>query len=357
MANKLKIYACSGVGDQQQAPASYWLDGTRSVSNTQAVNNLLSIINLLLSELQLQLTEEEILERYNQLDYYAVALRLAQRYYDSDERLAAAGNVLGYYCENGAFSCSSFDDLERSEHLEKTYQIIVQDIDINNTYSISPELTKWWAQNVVDLNRVGLTEQEQQAIEQATEGVGAVTGDLATYLNDAKSYFLYTFIPEAEIKSWPKAIQQKRKKQLEIYNYCLPIYKELGGSEDMMQRIIRSSIISTFKLTPEAVLRRIKDGKAAEPYSVSGVGDLTMAVATVVAAVISAVIAIITVVLECVAQVSVAKYAVPTDAELGIPEDEDFAQFTAQNNSKNLLIIGAAILGFLLLKKNKRKRK
>lgn len=357
MAQKLKIYACSGVGDQQPT-TGYWLDDTKTLSNTQAVNNLLSMINLELSELQaLQLSEEELVQKYNEIDFLVVALRLAQRYYDSDERLAAAGNVLGYYASQDAFACSSLDDQERSNHLEKTYQIIIQDIDLQNIYTVNSAFSLWWAMNVVDLNKVGLTEAQQQAVESAA-GVGAITGDLATYLNNSKSYFLYTFIPDSEINSWPKVIQQKRKKQLEIYNYCLPIYKQLGGTEEMMQRIIRSSIITTFKLTPEAVLRRIKEGKAAEPYGVNGVGEvITMAVATIVAAVISAVVAIITIILQCVAQVSVAKYAVPTDAEHGIPEDEDLKNFRATSNSNNLLIIGAAILGFLLFKNNKRKRR
>lgn len=356
MSNKLKIYACSGVSDQQ-LESSYWLDDTKTVSNTQSVNNLLSIVNLLLSELQsLSLTEDQQLERYNQLDFYVVALRLAQRYQESEERLSAAGNVLGYYMESGAFCCDSLNDQERSDHLDKVYGIIIQDIDINNTYTVSADVLKWWAKNVVDLNKVGLTPKQQQAAS-SVSGVGAITGDLATYLNDSKSYFLYTFIPESEIKTWPEIIQLRRKKQQEIYNYCLPVYKQLGGTEDMMQRIIRSSIISTFKLTPETVLRRIKEGKAAEPYPVNGVGIATEIIVAIISAVVTVVTTVLTLVLQTVAQVSVAKYAVPENPDAGIPVDSDLESFSGSGNRKNLLIIGAAILGFLLLKNKKRKRK
>lgn len=360
MAQKLKIYACSGVGDVEEQTTGYWLDDTKTLSNTQAVNNLLSMINLKMSELNsLTLSEKQRIDTYNSIDSIVVALRLAEKYQDN-RRLILAGSVFTYYISTGYFVFNSTDDEERSKHLEELYNTIVRDIDCSTMYDVSDEDMQWWYDEVVELNKVGLNPEQQAAIEDAISGIGAtggISGDLNTYLSDAKSYFLYTFIPEGDIKNWPAIIQQRRKKQLEIYDYCLPIYKELNGTEAAMQRIIRSSICNTFHLTPEAVLRRIKEGKAKDPYKVAGVGDfgITEAVATVIAAVISAVIAIITAVLQCVGQVYAAKYTVPEDAYSGIPEDSDFDDFKG-GNSNTLLWIGAAILGIILIG-NKRKKK
>ena len=48
MAERLKIYACSGIGESaepQQKMWDYWTDNTDCVSNTQAVNTLIALIN------------------------------------------------------------------------------------------------------------------------------------------------------------------------------------------------------------------------------------------------------------------------------------------------------------------------
>lgn len=362
MAQKLKIYACSGVGDaQEQEITGYWLDDTKTLSNRQAVNNLLTMVNLQLAILNdTSLSNEEKVSCYDSIDFLVVSLRLAQRYQDEVGNLIVAGNVLRNYLSN--FNFESIDDKARGEHLDNLYSMIISDVDNGTTYQNDEEFTGWWKENVVDLNKVGLSKEQQLAIERANdEGVGAtISGDLNTYLSDAKSYFLYTFIPDNEVKGWPKVIQDRRKKQLEIYNYCLPVYKELNGTEASMQRIIRSSIYNTFKLSPEAVLRRIKEGKAKDPYSVNGVGDfgITEAVATIIAAVISAVVAIISSILACVGQVYAAKYTVPEDAYMGIPEDSDFDSFKGTGNTM-FLWIGAALLGLVFLangKKGKRKK-
>ena len=48
MSEKLKIYACSGIGSTDpQKPVEYFTDGTSTVSNTQAVNTILARINAL----------------------------------------------------------------------------------------------------------------------------------------------------------------------------------------------------------------------------------------------------------------------------------------------------------------------
>ena len=76
MADKLKIYACSGIGDTGESRIfDYWTDNTQTVSNTQAVNTLLALINMRVAEVgSLSLTQDEQAECLNDIDLYAISL-------------------------------------------------------------------------------------------------------------------------------------------------------------------------------------------------------------------------------------------------------------------------------------------
>lgn len=361
----LKIYACSGIGAAQEAEEGYWLDNTRTESNTRAVNNLLSMINLRLAELNATTNQADRIAIYNDLDLQVVCLRLAQRYADNQEQLDRAGRVLSYYVGNGAFNYSSTDDTERSEHLETVYNLVVGDTDGSVDYPSNRDFLAWWEAEVSSLNKVGLTPAQQDALRSATsEGIGAVSGDISKYMSDCKTYFLYTYISDQDAASWPQIIQDRRKKQLEIKAYCAKVYRDIS-TVDAMERQIRISLLNTFGKQPEEVIAEIKAGKTKE-----GVGEaITMAVATVIAAAISAAVAIIAAILQCVATVSVAKYATPSDPDFGVPEPEDLDGVGSSisrtinevtrtiTSGNNLIIVAGAVALFFLLKKPKRKKR
>ena len=73
MANKLKIYACSGIGNEN-VRYTYWLDNTKTVSNTMAVNTLLALINRNNIEILrlVTMTNEQKLANLNDIDVYVL---------------------------------------------------------------------------------------------------------------------------------------------------------------------------------------------------------------------------------------------------------------------------------------------
>ena len=93
MANKLKIYACSGIGDAaEQAPTKYWTDDTNTLQNTQAVNSLLAQINLRWSEVtRLQISQQDKADTLCDMDVLLVSLDAAKRYAKDADKLKKAG--------------------------------------------------------------------------------------------------------------------------------------------------------------------------------------------------------------------------------------------------------------------------
>lgn len=344
MSNKLKIYACSGIGDQDQL--TYWLDDTRTSSNTQAVNNLLSMINEKLSELYyLQLDKTAQIERYNAIDLLVVCLRFAKRYAGQSDLLRHAGRIIGSYAASGSFDTNDTSDDSRSAHLDSLFEAILADLDNGKNTKSDPEFDRWFEQQVVALNHIGLSAAQIAAADQwaadQEQHVGATDyGDISEYLNNSQDYFLYLYIPDSEVGSWSRNIQIKRKKQQEVYQYCLKIFRQIYGDEAAMQRIIRASIIRTFKATPEQVISKMKQSGAVGDFGISEI-------IAIVTAVIAAVAAVIGSVLDYCAKVAVAKYSQPVDAESGIPDQDDFGQYSSKKSPILLFGLGALLLYIL----------
>ena len=76
MANRLKIYACSGIGQTEQGTWNYWLDNTETVNNTQAVNTLLALINRNYIEVtRLRgMSDADKIANLNDIDVYVLCL-------------------------------------------------------------------------------------------------------------------------------------------------------------------------------------------------------------------------------------------------------------------------------------------
>ena len=77
MSEKLKIYACSGIGSTDaQEPSGFYTDGTSMLSNTQAVNTLLARINCLYIEANSLkgLSKEDRIDLLCEVDAYSEAL-------------------------------------------------------------------------------------------------------------------------------------------------------------------------------------------------------------------------------------------------------------------------------------------
>ena len=283
MANKLKIYACSGIGaSDEKKKYNYWLDNTSTIHNTQAVNNLLSIINLNYSEIEYiaDLTDSDVINRLNTIDLMCVCLQAAQDYSSHYTKLGKAGKVISRMLNDGDFNSSSIDNDDRNARLDMLLNKLKTGMESEEQYSDNSEFEDWWHENVVKLNTIGLTDGEQERVREvlndSISGIGSndwqEDKDIAKYLNDSGSYFLYLYFTPEQLDNLPRVFTTKNKQQKYIYDYCKGIFTKLSGTEDGMKRVIRSGIIRDYGSDPETICDDIAlKGKDSAYYK--GVGE------------------------------------------------------------------------------------
>lgn len=375
MSNKLKIYACSGIGNAEYSdkPIAYWTDNTNTISNTQAVNTLLARINLLyigISRLQ-GVTPEEKIECLNEIDMLCVCLSAAKRFKDDSEGLEYAGNVISKMVSDNMFVLNNLNTDARDAHLDEL--IAYADEQYNDrapVANVSPEFMQWWQETVVSRNKVGLNFGQQQnarkALKKAAEtikGIGAVdwsqygdpewlnNADLAEMLTKGAEYFLYTYFTQAQLNKLPYVFKLKQKQQMRTYNYCKSMFVDIYGTEEEMQLIIRAGIIDMMGEEPEDICDGIASGKT------KSIGIATEALVTIITAVIAAVISIIQAICNCVASTNAAKYGAldkeVIEQSVPAPEDYDGIEFDGISGGNSKILTFAAIAAglFLLLKK------
>ena len=365
MANKLKIYACSGVGSvaKKRTGYDYWTDNTSSISNTQAVNTLLSIINLNNSEvLNIRLPKAQQIERLNTIDLCVVCLDAAQQFALNDERLAAAGRAIGAMCDEGLFRYESTKNSDRDKHLDgllATFDYYYQ----SGKSGGDDDFWAWWQEKVQSRNKVGLTTTQQNAIKQAIKqgisGIGDAelnwqdNAELAKYLNDAGNYFLYLYFTDEQLARVPYKFTMKRNYQEQVYNYCKGLYVKQFGSEAEMQNIIRGSIVGQFKMQPEEVCARI----AAQKYEGIGLDPLMVGLISLVAIIVGA-LTIVKLICDAVAKSNVAKYQSLNSQIIngGLPNTDDFEGLDSLDDlnkkSNSWVTIGIIVAGLIFLLKN-----
>ena len=358
MSNKLKIYACSGIGDvttHSDKPLSYWSDGTNSISNTQAVNTLLAIINsrnIAVQRLR-SITPEKKIEYLNDIDMLSIALYAAKRYKSDPEELHRAGMVISYMLQEGEFDYNSLAG--REDHLDTLYakfeDIMGDNMDIQPTAAFM----EWWKATVEDRNKTGFNFGVQQKIRKAMKKDGE-TGtyednkDLARYLNDGGTYFLYTYFTQAQLNQLPNYFSQKKRTQQRTYDYCKSLYVGLYGSEDDMREVIRLSIVNPFEEEPEKVCADIVAGRR----KVKGIGFCwEPIVAAIITTVLSAIFGLIANAISAKAQSQSDRYAAIDieAAQAASPNPEDFETANLAPSTSSVLPLAAAGVALYLLLK------
>lgn len=371
MSDKLKIYACSGIGEtdgQEQQVLQFWTDGTNTVSNTQAVNGLLAKINLA----HIQATRQQGLSKGDKInllcdvDMLSVALEAAKHFATDNDGLHRAGEVISHMINEGAFEFENTDSQARENHLDdlidKFYAIHNDGEPLSN---ISPDFMDWWKINVEQRNKVGLNFGQQQnvrkALKKAVSGIGEIdprwkeNEDLANYLLNGATYFLYTYFTDAQLAKLPAAFKVKRKGQLRIYNYCKALFVEQYGTEEDMQSIIRAGIIGELGDEPEIICNDVIMGKR----KISGVGIALAATMTIaeliqiISIIAAVVLAIVTAICEAVYRSNAAKYGAIDQSiiDSSVPDDEELSalQRLQENSSSSWIGWAAAGVGLLLL--------
>lgn len=360
MADKLKIYACSGIGAAQaEKPVAYWTDNTKTISNTQAVNSLLAMINgdyIKYSRLR-GLTKANKIELLNEIDLLTVCLDAATRYSGNSEKLHNAGLIIGEMVQNNLFNYDSLNETQRDNNLDElidaAHKLYDEEPKVTNA-----EFMNWWRKTVEQRDKVGLTEQQQITIEEAAQqitGIGAAddawmkNADLAEYLTKGGTYFLYCYFSPEQLAKLPQIFKKKQKMQYATYNYCKALFVNVYGSEEAMQEIIRASIIDQFQATPEQVCADIVAGKR------EAVGIATEVIVAIIGAITTLIVGVITAVCTMVAQTNVAKYAaVDRQAvESSTPNEDDFNGLSLSGSGATSWLPLAAIgIGLLFLLKS-----
>ena len=363
MSEKLKIYACSGVEDQS-GEYNYWTDNTNVLSNTQAVNTLLALINRNFIEVNYlrYMTPDEKIANLNDIDVYVVCLYFAEHHAEHYKQLERAGRVIGTMMADGAFDYDSLDNGDRDSHLDdllqKAKDMFDDEVPLDHA---DKEFVEWFDYNIVKRNKVGLSKEEQERMQQAlekTNGVGVVDEQwmkdkrISEYLLKAGTYFLYTYLTPDQLSKLPGVFKIKKKKQLTTYNYCKQVFVDVYGSEDEMQDIIYSGIVKQFGVTPQDVCKDIVEGKRA------AVGQLeTAAILAIISAVAGVLTAMITAICTCISDTNIAKYGAidKSIVNSSVPNPEDFDDIDPDNPGKKtswlpFAAIGAGLL--LLLRKS-----
>lgn len=347
MSDKLKIYACSGIGTEPGTEKVPFVDeGTSAIANTQAMNACLAQMNLLSAELRnIPMSDAERAEKLDELDIYSICFYYARLYKGKTEQLTTACQAIAQFDKSGGFDSKNAD---ATWHEERVNEIIeaIDSIISDGAKSVDSELYKWLQENIIARDAVGVS------------GIGATVtkdyGDLNKYLYNGGTYFLYLFTP-SDAKSHMTDIMKKRaRKQAELYNYCkkcfCPEYGGIYGSEADMQAIIRTGIIEDFGHTPEDVMRT---RMGLTTYGVGPIIWTAAAIATIIAAALSFILGCITLILQYAASVQVAKYTVPDDIEYGYSQEDDYPTDGIITTKNWWWVAAAGLAGLLLFKKTK----
>lgn len=354
MDNRLQIYACSGVDGKPET--GFVTEGTNTATNTQAMNTMLSYMNLFATEIRCLkfLSDEEKTEKMNRLDMCSVAFYYARMYREDKEALHDVGVAISKLYADGRFSLKSTDAKEHEEHVDN---LIVAIDDMVATGELTePENSAfwdWWKTEVLRGAKEGLDKKQQEALlaaEANAQPVGATVkddyGDLNKYLYDGGTYFIYLYVPEERLTDLTYAMRKKRRKQQEVYDYCRKCFTSIYGTEEAMQRVIRSGIVEDFGAQPEEVVEDILNGTRKD----QSIGDPTI-IAAIIAAIASIIIALITGLIDYGSRVATIKYTVPNDVPDGManPEDWEGLRTNGSSNSKIILIGLAAVAAWFLL--------
>lgn len=168
---------------------------------------------------------------------------------------------------------------------------------------------------------------------------------LANYLYQAGEYFLYTYIPETDAKSYSKTIQEKRRTQLKVRQYVQDIFVPLYGTEEELDAIIRQGVVDLFNEqlrkkgvdpvnSPEEVIAYLR--------STGGIG-ITEEIAMIICAIIAAVVSVVTGVLTYVLQKWEKKAVIEAQAKYVVPDVDTIADSVAEAEDWGYVVDGGSI--------------
>ena len=233
--------------------------------------NLLSFMDLKLSESSIANSTKDLANIYNQLDMLSLAIYACENTTGRDDLETWFRHIAALHLQH-AFS-NSFTDLEaRSRNLAMLKNTLQEHIYKYDYFSYDADLFAW-----LDANCLA-------HYEESISGIGRISKrqEAAKKIKESGIYYIYTFIPSKMEYKYPVRVLRKKQIQKNVYDWV----DETDGynSSAIQANLVRSGIISTTGKTPEQFL----SGKNLKQFRISGVGSVT-AVLGVISAVLSVV--------------------------------------------------------------------
>lgn len=342
--SKLSIYRLSGLSDEQsQKPAyQFWTADTDTLTNSRAANYALSQVNALMAVINYG---EPTSATYNELNLFSVileALALAKR---DTEVMRTCGYVIQSMLDDGYFGVDV-----TAANADTTLQDCYNAFDSyysEQKLTTSGTFVEWYEKAIVAENYNEAPQDAPSRLRRAErESIGSLDPkdykDLATYVADNGSYFLYMFIGESKIGSYSSTIKKRYRKELEMYD---AICKQCAGvyTAETVYNMLYAGCCDTYQMTP--------DKKIAQLKKMGGIGDL-IAVLTA----ISLALSILATLWAIIKEVFTYIVKIPDDEDLGVPTPEDWniKDYKNKNTTTSSLPVVLIGLGALVLIFNKK---
>lgn len=180
--------------------------------------------------------------------------------------------------------------------------------------------------------------------------VGSFT-PLSDALRKAGLYFIYLFIPDSELKNYPPTVARKKHVQRNLFDIIHKI--DVFHSKDKVLSLFREGIKQKTGLTPEKYIESVK------MQNVLGKSNVGIAIETV-----SAILGIVIMLIQILSVLFPKSKVTEYNYKEGVPDlqNELFTTPSATvpgstskyfNSSNTLLLLGAGVLGFLIINKSK----
>lgn len=260
------IYYLSGIAPRNNGEFSPSLSGEDENSIWFGENpddyskhkmNLLSFMDLKLSESAISKTMAQLADCYNELDMLSLAVYACENSRDKEELSNYFRHISAMKLDH-AFD-NTFTDMDARSHNLATLKTTLRDrLNKKIYFSYDADLYAW-------LNTNCLVHYEE-----SISGIGSTyrAQEAAKKIKESGIYYIYTFIPTSMESRYPVSVLRKKQKQKEVYQWV----DETDGynSSAIQANLVRSGIISSTGKTPEELLssRNLKE------FRIGGVGSV-----------------------------------------------------------------------------------
>lgn len=318
--SNLNIYKVSGTAKVgYTGKVYYWLAKTNDLSNTRAMNYVLSELNLANTLLSVEDDVNERIELMNKIDLYTVILEGLFLCKDSTAvSVEGVGTVISNMVLNGAFNSDTDDIVIRTDNLDA---IIIDFINkVNNIPSnldTDAEFDVWYQAAIVDEDYNDTPEyvlknyQEVAKIGASDDGAMSITQKSS----DAGPAFLYMFMTEKQINSCNDTIKKRYNQEIKNWQWETKILRG-SMSAETLYNIYKNGCTLHYGMKPEKKIQELFEYNAANGGKKIGDPMSATAIISLVVTIVSVLISLVYLILD-VYQIT---YNADDDYKDGVPD-------------------------------------